>query len=157
MSKRKNCNEKYIDESVKLSDKEISKFGHMSYINHHYKCFDSCDNTKNTLNIVDDYPKTYDCGCTVAIYDNYVGDEYCRNVYSGTRIIKNKIIKVKNCETHLAIVNRRKELLKELEEIENTNFDLIPRVIRTLNKHFYAEMSVTLSEKDVITQTVELL
>ena len=74
-------------------------------------------------------------------------------MYSGSRIIKNKIRKVINCDYHSEIVNKRKQLLKELHELENNHGEFIPRVVREINNKFMEFSS--LPNRDVISQTVE--
>lgn len=142
-----------MDNKLNLTGEEIKNFGSMCYINEHYKCIDYDKNDRKTLNIVGGFPKKYECGCKVIIYDNFVGDEKSRNVHSSRRIIKNKIIKANNCETHQIIVNKRKKLLKKLKKLENKYDEIIPRVVRTINKDFYYR---PISDDNVITETVEI-
>lgn len=66
--------ENEIENDLKLTPEEILKFGNMCYINSYYKCFDY-DSSKN-LHFEDKYPKKYNCGCKVIVYDNFEKDSY---------------------------------------------------------------------------------
>lgn len=152
MSKKRKYVKKQIDDSLKLTKNEILKFGHITYINEYFNYLDT-DDIQHDLHVEDGYPKKYECGCEVVVYDNFADDPDCRNVYTGSRIIKSKIKKVNNCEYHLKIVNKRKELLNELNELEANNGEFIPCVVRENNENLYHRK---LHERDIITQTVEL-
>lgn len=155
MKKKQEYIEKEVNDALKLTPEEILKFGHISYINNYYKCIDLASNEcdfKKSLNIEEGYPKKYECGCEVVVYDNFIGNPYYRIASSSQRIVKNKIRKVINCPNHLKIVNERKKLLNELKNLEDSNIEFIPCVVRTLNQYFYTDK---LSNRDIISQTVE--
>ena len=141
-----------LPDNLKLTPEEIKKFGGMSYYNTHYHSFDSSSNKEDVLNMV---VTKHDCGCEVVTYDNYVGLTYSRNVYYETRIIKNKITKANNCKTHQKIVDKRKKLLQQLQELEDGNIEFIPRVVRKLNNKCINEYH-NIPEQDIITQIIEL-